>query len=203
VSACSRTASKNAAAISPSSTRSRFLLKVVDDQTPSSIPTPQTSGTPGCSPTAPSAAARCESCTALAAAAPATVARAESTGPGLHIQRPEARRQPLERAIGDAADCPQGVVGWHALVKRDVTEHRSRLLVGSAHRAAPFACGSIVVPGARRVDQIRLLSQQPVRGRASSILRERLHATCAATSARSELLLHTFAPVSQTTLDRR
>ena len=41
----------------------------------------------------------------------------------------------------------------HAGLQRDLTEHRSGLLVGSAHRVAPFLSGgSMVVRGDRRVD---------------------------------------------------
>src|SRR2546427_7425689 len=46
-------------------------------RSPDSIP--QTTGTTGCNPTAPSTASRCESSTTLAAAAPATSAPARST----------------------------------------------------------------------------------------------------------------------------
>ena len=71
--------------------------------------------------------------------------------PELDIQRAEPRREPLQRPIGDAANRAQRMIRRHPLLERHVAEHRSRLLVGSTHQAAPFVSGSMVVRMARHV----------------------------------------------------
>jgi hypothetical protein len=40
--------------------------------------------------------------------------------------------------IRDLADRPQRMSRWHALLQRDITEHVTSLLIGSAHSPAPF-----------------------------------------------------------------
>jgi hypothetical protein len=69
----------------------------------------------------------------------------------MHIQGAEARREPLECSVGDPADRPERMVLRDALLQRYVTEHRSRLLVGSTHLSAPFVSGSMVVQSDRHV----------------------------------------------------
>ena len=80
--------------------------------------------------------------------------RRHRRAPEVDIQRPEARRELLQRIIGDATNRAQGMVLRDAVLQRDVAEHRSRLLVGSTHRAAPFVSGSMVVRGDHDVDPL-------------------------------------------------
>src|SRR5215471_18184094 len=61
--------------------------------------------------------------------------------PDLGYERIVAQATRLECAIADAPDRPQRMIWRHTLLQRDVAEHRSGLLVGSAHRSAPFVSG--------------------------------------------------------------
>src|SRR5262245_48455707 len=63
----------------------------------------------------------------------------------LEIHGPEARRQPLERPIGDAPNLAQRMIRRHSFFERHVAKHRPGLLVGSTHQAAPSVGGSILV----------------------------------------------------------
>ena len=45
---------------------------------------------------------------------------------------------PLERAVGDVADGPEGMVQGDPLLQRHIAEHRPRPFIGTAHRHAPF-----------------------------------------------------------------
>jgi hypothetical protein len=82
---------------------------------------------------------------------PEQLLRRNRRTPEIDIQRPEPRREALERPIGDAPDRPQWMIRRHPLLQRDVAKHRSRLLVGSTHRSAPFVSGSMVVRSDRYV----------------------------------------------------
>ena len=82
----------------------------------------------------------------------------------VRVQRAEPRRDPLQGAVRDLADRRAADDPRHALLQRDVAEHRSWLLVGSTHRGGSLrrwehrsTSGSICR------SPWRLLFQQPAR----------------------------------------
>ena len=94
-----RTLAKNLAAISPSSSRSRFLQKTVASHTGSSSRAQRTSGTTDCSQAVPSIAVPIAPCRTPVAVALATVAPAGSTAV------PRAHRAGRTPATTSAAPC--------------------------------------------------------------------------------------------------
>ena len=68
------------------------------------------------------------------------------------VQPVKAGRQPREHRVGHLANRAQRMVGSDPVVRRQVTEQVSGLLVVSTHRQAPFMSGSIVVRRIRDVD---------------------------------------------------
>ena len=96
----------------------------------------RTSDTAGCSPAPPSAAARCARCRAPAAAARAAAARAGSTaGRSSKYSRSKRGDSRSKHRVGHPPDRAQRMVGRHALLRRQVTEHDARS-AGRHHASA-------------------------------------------------------------------
>ena len=104
--------SKKPRAMSPSSRRSRFFVKVVADHTASSMPGPTNQRTGCCSPVAPSTAAHCECCRSLSAARPQQLLRRNRRPTELHVRCAEAPGVPrLPPLIGTRGP-------WRCIVER-------------------------------------------------------------------------------------
>ena len=74
------------------------------------------------------------------------------------------RRQRPQCVVGQRPDRAKGVIGRHALFRREVAEHVAGLLVVSAHYVAPFrSAGSMVVRRDRSGDPASPSFQQPAR----------------------------------------
>jgi hypothetical protein len=130
---------KKALATSPASRRSRFLLKVVCDQIGSSILRPTNQryrhAVVDLFHQEPFTADRVER---PEQQRPQQLLGRDQRATDVGVHRREPRRQLGEHPIRHRPNNPQRVIGAHALLRREVTEHVIRLVVGSTHPATPL-----------------------------------------------------------------
>ena len=141
-----------AAAISPSSSRSRFLLNTVGTQSGSSTDSRRTSGTEGCSSVAPQAGVPIGSYRRLAAAERAAVARAVSKAGRSRSRAQRTEHRASRCLICQLADHPQRVVFGDPAVRSDIAEEPVASLVKTAH----FGCPGRVDPMYDRIQCARV-----------------------------------------------
>ena len=139
-------ATKNLLAISPSSSRSRFLQNTVASHTASSERARRTSGTADYSRAAPSTAVPSAPCRTPAAAAHAAAAPAGSTAARRANTSDRTTATTLPGGVNKFTDRSQRMIRWNAALQSHVAEKTFRPLIFAAHhvphRKESTTCGT-------------------------------------------------------------